>query len=142
MVAADKVTVPLNVEPPPNVMLAAVPEMSGDIVVPLKVAVPVVLNITEAAAPLLLIVPEENVDAVEPEIVRLLPLRLIVPVYPLIDILPIVGAISSVQFPVPPLLNIAATPDTGTEAPPAPPDVVDQFAVLFQFDAVAATQYR
>lgn len=138
--AADSVTVPPNVDPPLNVMLPALPEIFGDIVVPLKVAAAVVLSTTEAAAPVLLILPEENVSAVVPEIVSVLPLRLIVPGYPLMEILPIVGAISSVQFPIPLPLNIAATPAPGTEAPPGPPDVADQFAVLFQLDVVVATQ--
>ena len=53
--AADSVTVPPNVDPPLNVMLPAVPEIFGDIVVPLKVAAAVVLSTTEAAAPVTLI---------------------------------------------------------------------------------------
>jgi hypothetical protein len=115
--------------------------MFAETIVPLNVAVPVVFNTTDAVAPVLLSVPEENVKAVEPEIVRLLPFKFIIPVYPLmIVIVPIVGAISSVQFPVPPPLNTAATPAVGTEAPPAPPEVADQFAVLFQLEDVVATQ--
>jgi hypothetical protein len=37
------------------------------------------------------------------------------------------------QVPVPPESKYTVSPVPGIEAPPDPPDVVDQFAVLFQF---------
>ena len=52
------------------------------------------------------------------------------------------GAISKVQLPLlaaaPSKIAISAAP--GTDAPPAPPDVVDQLAVLFQFEFVVLIQ--
>ncbi len=47
-----------------------------------------------------------------------------------------------VQFPFRIALNVTTSAGPGTEAPPGPPEVVDQFAVLFQLEAVLATQNR
>ena len=49
---------------------------------------------------------------------------------------------SRVQLPRPLPSKITALALPGTDAPPEPPEVVDQLAVLFQLDAEAATQYR
>ena len=51
-----------------------------------------------------------------------------------------VGTISRLQFPNPEPLKFAISVAPGTEAPPGPPEDVDQFAVLFQLDADAAIQ--
>jgi hypothetical protein len=42
--------------------------------------------------------------------------------------------ISKLQVPVPLLLKYTTSDDPGTDAPPAPPDVADQLAVLFQLE--------
>ncbi len=46
-----------------------------------------------------------------------------------------------VQFPFPLLLKKATSEEPGTEAPPAPPEEVDQLAVLFQLAVDEAIQY-
>ncbi len=46
-----------------------------------------------------------------------------------------------VQLPFLALLKYALSEDPGTLAPPAPPEEVDQLAVLFQLEVVDATQY-
>lgn len=46
------------------------------------------------------------------------------------------------QEPLAALLKIATLPEPGTEAPPAPPEVVDQFAGLFQLPELVPTQKR
>ena len=53
-----------------------------------------------------------------------------------------VTGISMVQFPFRVALNVTTSDGPGTEAPPGPPEVVDQFAELFQLEAVLATQNR
>ena len=47
-----------------------------------------------------------------------------------------------VQLPRLTLLNVTASPATGTLKPPAPPETFDQLAVLFQLDGAAETQKR
>ena len=141
-VAALMVTVPLKVEPPPKVSVPAVPLMLAETIVPLKVAELVVVNVRDAEAPVLLMVPVVKVRAVVEVMVKAFPFRSIVPVYPLTVILLMVGAISRLQLPRPLPLKITALALPGTDAPPAPPEVVDQLAVLFQFDAEVAIQYR
>ncbi len=54
----------------------------------------------------------------------------------------IVGDISKVHCPAPPPSKVAVSAATGTEAPPAPPELADQLAVLFQVAAEAEIQYR
>ena len=49
---------------------------------------------------------------------------------------------SRVQVPVPFASKYTISENPGTDAPLAPPDVVDQLAVLFQLDAEVAIQYR
>jgi hypothetical protein len=49
---------------------------------------------------------------------------------------------SRVQVPVPFASKYTISENPGTEAPLAPPDVVDQLAVLFQLDTEEAIQYR
>jgi hypothetical protein len=46
------------------------------------------------------------------------------------------------QLPRPPPSKLAISAKPGTLAPPAPPEVVDQLALVFQLLAEAATQYR
>lgn len=55
-----------------------------------------------------------------------------------------IGAKSREQFPLlpPAPLNMTRSATPGTDAPPAPPEVVDQFSVLFQFPGTVPTQYR
>jgi hypothetical protein len=95
-----------------------------------------------AGAPPFVIVPVVKVAAVVPEFVRLNPFRSITPLYPLTVTEATVGAMSNIQLPwCPPApLNMTASDAPGTEAPPIPPEVADQFAVLFQFEEVDAIQ--
>jgi hypothetical protein len=136
------VTVPLKVEPPPKVSVPAVPLILTETVVPLKVAELEVANARDAEAPVLVMVPVVKVRADVEVMVKVFPFRSIVPVYPLTVMLLMVGAISRLQLPKPLPLKITALALLGTDAPPAPPEVVDQLAVLFQFDAEVAIQYR
>ena len=94
------------------------------------------------AAALLVIVPEENPQFEVPEVVRLFPFRSMVPVYPLTVIPAIVGTTSMTQFPLRPPVpsKITKSDEPGTDAPPAPPEVVDQLAVLLQLAVAAAIQ--
>ncbi len=61
-------------------------------------------------------------------------------VSPLID----PGLMSTVQLPVrpPTPLNVTRSPGPGTDAPPGPPEVVDQLAVLLQLPGEVAIQKR
>jgi hypothetical protein len=56
--------------------------------------------------------------------------------------LDIFTAASIEQFCALPLSKITASPEPGTEAPGAPPEVVDQFKILFQLERSEPTQYR
>lgn len=67
---------------------------------------------------------------------------MIVPVYPLTVNPATVGAISRLQVPKPLALKTATSVAPGTDAPPGPPEEVDQLAVLFQFDDDEAIQNR
>ncbi len=65
------------------------------------------------------------------------------PVYPVaIENPRTLAAASIVQEPSPAPLKIAISIFTGTLAPEAPPEVVDQFAVLFQLAAPPEIQKR
>ncbi len=67
----------------------------------------------------------------------------IVPVYPFTVIFKTLTGTSIAQFHrCAALLNVTASAAPGTLAPPAPPETVDQLAVLFQFEGAAATQKR
>lgn len=118
-------TEPLNTEPLKNI-LPVEPFTFAPNVVPLKVDVPGVFNVTAAAAPPLLMVPVVNV--LVPVVVRLNPFRSIIPVYPFTVIPATVGAISKRQLPAPVALNVTTSDGPGTPAG-------DQLAPLFQFDA-------
>lgn len=109
--------VPLNVVTPEafRVIVAPVPEVT---IPPANVFVPVVVSVRFAG-------------------------KSIVPVNVAFTVIALMfGEMSRIQVPRPRLLNIAVLPATGTEAPPAPPEVVDQLAGSFQLPGPAATQKR
>lgn len=130
-------TLPLKVDPLRKIR-PVLPFTFAPKVVPLKVDVEIVLSVSAAAPPPLFIVPVAKVFA--PVVVRLKPLMLIIPVYPLTVIPATFAAISSVQFPKPNALKVTRSLAPGTDAPPAPPELADQLAVLFQFDGAAEIQ--
>ena len=68
---------------------------------------------------------------------------LMVPVYPAATVkLLTLTVASTVQLPRPLLSKFTSSAATGTLDPPIPPELADQLAVLFQFDALVATQKR
>jgi hypothetical protein len=68
---------------------------------------------------------------------------MIVPVYPPVTvILRILTGISIVQLPTNALSNVTLSPAVGVLKPPGPPDLFDQLAVLFQFEAAEEIQNR
>lgn len=109
--------------------------------VPLKVVVPDALKVNEAPVPEVT-VPPANVFV--PVVVRVrFPGRSMLPVNVVLIVRALrSGEMSKVQVPKPRLLKMAVLPAMGTEAPPAPPEVVDQFAGSFQLPGVKATQNR
>ena len=130
-------TPPLKVDPLRKIR-PVLPFTFAPKVVPLKVDVAIVLSVRAAAPPPLFIVPV--VKVLVPVVVRLNPLMLRVPVYPFMVIPATVAATSKVQLPRPSALNVTKSLAPGTEAPPAPPELADQFAVLFQFEGAAEIQ--
>ena len=63
-----------------------------------------------------------------------------IPLYPATVMEVTLIGILIVQFPILVLSKVTSSFVPGTEAPPAPPDVADQLAVLFQLDEIAETQ--
>src|SRR5277367_978391 len=77
-------------------------------------------------------VPLEKLAALT--VVMAFPPWLIVPEYGVVTVILFTeAAISIVQLPKPLPSKLTSSPTPGTDTPPTPPDVADQFAVLLQF---------